>query len=245
MPRSPGIPLPRYQNTFCHTGSAARPFGASITFSAVIPTPSTGALIWSDGIRSSSGTSTGPARRSRPGVDERPRDRGLGPSAESTADQRLNRWLDPATATRRATANAARPPVERTSAPRQNDEGQSGPRSLWVSPVGPNTAAMIRTAARPPNEGRRAAEPLQSSLVTLSAAWVMRTNAQAKGQSAEAADDRSDQHQEPGRSSALWSSTTRYWANQRLAGAVGVFSSESGQACFSSRDGVFVGTARV
>src|ERR1700674_398817 len=38
-----------------------------MTFLGVSPTPSTGALIRSDGIRSSTGTSTGPARRSIPG----------------------------------------------------------------------------------------------------------------------------------------------------------------------------------
>src|SRR6202165_2394598 len=64
---SPGIPPPRYQNTLRQTGSFADPVGVSITFLGVSPTPSTGALIRSEGIRSSTGTSTGPARRSIPG----------------------------------------------------------------------------------------------------------------------------------------------------------------------------------
>src|SRR5207245_9731573 len=63
----PGTPPPRYQTTFCHTGSLAEPVGVSITFFELIPTPSTGALIRSEGILSSRGRSTGPARRSRPG----------------------------------------------------------------------------------------------------------------------------------------------------------------------------------
>src|SRR5258708_36233104 len=64
--RAPGIALPRYQNACCQTGSSRGPSGASMASSFPIPTPSTGALISSFGISRSSGTLTGPPRRSRP-----------------------------------------------------------------------------------------------------------------------------------------------------------------------------------
>src|ERR1700674_1421884 len=62
----PGTALPRYQKASCQTGSLAGPIGASITFVDVIPTPTTGARTPSDGISSSNGTATGPARKLRP-----------------------------------------------------------------------------------------------------------------------------------------------------------------------------------
>src|ERR1700694_661684 len=63
---APGTALPRYQKASCQTGSLAGPIGASITFVEVIPPPTTGALIPSDGISNSNGTATGPARKPSP-----------------------------------------------------------------------------------------------------------------------------------------------------------------------------------
>ena len=64
---SPGMALPRYQKACCQTGSSAGPIGASITSSVDMPTPMTGTSTLSDGIRSSNGTATGPARMASPG----------------------------------------------------------------------------------------------------------------------------------------------------------------------------------
>src|SRR6476660_8530942 len=92
---TPGTALPRYQKASCQTGSPTGPSGASITSPGVTPTPSTAAATLSDGIRSSNGTRTGPARTSRPAAYSRAgtggsatgRRRTLGPRGGSDVDE--------------------------------------------------------------------------------------------------------------------------------------------------------------
>src|ERR1700681_1455295 len=129
------MPPPRYQNTLRQTASLAEPVGVSITFLGLRPTASIGALIRSEGIRSSTGTSTGPARRSTLG---------------STNGAWTSSWLEDG-------GKAGRAPPACAEVDAAGDGWRSGwPSLAWALPQAARTVAAISAAVSRPGEPWRA-----------------------------------------------------------------------------------------
>src|ERR1700730_1070408 len=101
-----------------------------MVFLGVSPTPSTGALIRSDGIRSSTGTATGPARRSIPG---------------STSGVWTRSWL----------ADCAEPGCAEVVAD-GDGRGTGWPSLAWAFPQAARKVVAISAATRPPGAPWRA-----------------------------------------------------------------------------------------